>query len=90
METLTHTQPASVEHQVWLRAFLRALDSCTPDDAKDLAQRAVDIYQERWRELAPIDPKEHRDRAEYRINQQIAEYRRRLDEVDADDDDGNP
>lgn len=80
MEALPNTQLASAEHQIWLRAFLRALDGCTPDDAKGLAQRAVDIYHERWGDPI-VDDREGLDESEWLINLRIWKESEELDQI---------
>ena len=68
MENPPHSQSESAEYQIWLRAFLRALDGCYPDDAKEFAQRAVAIYQERWCDPI-IDDRERLNESEWLITQ---------------------
>ncbi|MBZ2979407.1 hypothetical protein IPR89_20800 [Xanthomonas perforans] len=80
MQTLPHAQLASPGYQIWLRAFLRALDECAPDDAKEFAERAVDIYQKRWVDSS-VDNRERLDESEWLITLQTRRESEMLDQA---------
>lgn len=80
MTTIANTSAGSAEYQIWLRAFLRALDGCAPEEAEELARRAVEIYQKQWGKPV-VNNRQGLDESERLINLLISNESEELDKM---------
>lgn len=58
---------AKTEKAIWAAAFQRGLLESAPDEAAEIAEYALKLFQERWYEAPPLTPEQAEANAAFEV-----------------------